>query len=216
MTTSLWVVFGIILAVCGFIFTKTVSNDAKDDYRLRDILANAGNDEETESEEKEEVILPGQEIAKPKFFDEPKPEFKHADEQPVMVKTKEDEKNIYQELAEKQKENYSYSTNTYATMAHETISDKKEKSRVEPETKEESKFEYEKPVYEKINDDACDPCEYEHEEEEDILEDEEKIYAEKDFEDEMEEDTKSYKTVKRNQSLFDYVKMFWKGITFSS
>ena len=47
MSISLLFVLTFIIAVCVFVFAKTVSNDAKNDFRLRDILANSTNETET-------------------------------------------------------------------------------------------------------------------------------------------------------------------------
>lgn len=246
MSVPFMIFLVVIFSICAFIFAKTVSNDAENDYKLRDILANAGSTDD-ETEEKEEVILPGQEIEKPKFFDEAKPKFANADKQTVLPRA---EKNIYQEMAERQATNYAYSTN-YKTTAHETENEdaeevtfdtpvatvteektenttystpvhEKEPKR-EPEKEEQPKTVlYDEPVYyEKINDDACDPEEYQNDEieEEEIAEEENpQIYAAKydDTDEEYYEEDK-IKTVKSYSpnGLFGYVKTFWKGITFT-
>ena len=40
MSVSFWIVLGIVLILCCYLFTKTVSNDAENDIKLRDILSN--------------------------------------------------------------------------------------------------------------------------------------------------------------------------------
>ena len=46
-----------ILAICIYIFKKTVSGDAENDYRLRDILANSDKDDEELTTEKPSLNL---------------------------------------------------------------------------------------------------------------------------------------------------------------
>ena len=166
MSITFWIFLVIVLGICIFVFTKTVSNDAKNDYRLRDILSNS---DDTVPEQKKEP----EPVKNPQEYLEP-------------------EKNIYEEIAEKQAApNYDgYSTQTHETYNQETVSqeEEKEKNISQPQ---------EKVYYEKINDDACDI-------EEDYYE------AEQPKNIKYKPEQKPYR-----RSLFDYVKTFWRGVTFT-
>ncbi|MCR5265876.1 MAG: hypothetical protein K6E29_04700 [Cyanobacteria bacterium RUI128] len=179
MSLSFWFILSAIIGICVFVFTKTVSSDAKNDYRIRDILANAKS-----------------EAPKPEPAEEPVPV---AAAPKQSFEEYQNEHNVYEELVAKQKE---AGYQSYSTTTHE---DKKE---------EEQFFTQEKVYYEKINDDAC-PVEetkdiYRDEEEPEIKPD--KKYSETLY-DEVDEDYTPKK--KQYKSLSDYVKTFWKGITFT-
>lgn len=185
MSTSFWILFLVIGGICGVVFAKTVSNDAKNDYKLRDILTNS-NKEETESE----VFTPQTKSA---AETEEKPKPVHAGIY--------EEKNIYEEIAQEQQLSYSYTTNTHSTNNYTSP----QSSKVEENLNSTPKYESEPVYYEKINDDACDIDEDEYIEE---------GYNEpKEFEGEL-KPKQNYAKTKKSSSLFEYVKTFWKGITF--
>ncbi|GEM_PF-5732871 len=56
MSTSFWMILGGILLLCAFVFTKTVSNDARNDYMLRDILSNTPDNTDYQEEKKREKV----------------------------------------------------------------------------------------------------------------------------------------------------------------
>ena len=196
-----------IIGLCGFIFKKTVSNDAKNDFTLRDILTS----ESPYEAEEEEVKVASQDIRKPKFFNELKNEEAERETETVAIKTD------YEDSEREQKDNYAYSTRAYSTNVHDVN---------EQRTEEKPNYQYDdEPVYyEKINDDACEP-DY------DTTDDyEEEFTAKKsidfdNFDDEEDDDddlkytpkNKETKIVKKSfgSSLFSLIKTFWRGITFS-
>lgn len=187
MSGSFWLILAAVTGICVFVFTKTVSNDAKNDYRIRDILTNSKTVTKPEATEEKE---PAAVAATPKqSFEE-----------------YQNEHNIYEELAAKQKES-GYSS--YSTTTHTTES-KNESAQEKP------KFAEEKIYYEKINDDAC-PYSKDDDDDDDYYEKEPKMTYnsnntkyQKDFE---EKEEPLYQKPRKN--LFDYIKTFWKGITFA-
>lgn len=205
MSLSVWLISAGVIGVCGFIFKKTVSNDAQNDFRLRDILT---TDSPYEEEIQEEVsVSPKKDISKPKFFNE----LKKDDMQQETVATK----TLYDEPEQEQKVNYSYSTNTYSTSTH---SDNETKT-----TNEKNTYEYDnEPVYyEKINDDACEP---DYKPDDDFDEEYQSTAYQKDYNDFVEDEPQPShtkyqepKVVKKSPllNLFGLVKTFWRGITFS-
>ena len=56
MSLSVWLISAGVIGVCGFIFKKTVSNDAQNDFRLRDILTTDSPYEEEIQEESVRMI----------------------------------------------------------------------------------------------------------------------------------------------------------------
>jgi hypothetical protein len=104
MSVPFLIFLTIILGLCIYVFTKTVSNDAKNDFRLRDILSN--------SEEKDSVL------AKSQTIKDNINSTKEATVEKVYAN------NIYEELAnssENQKNN-NYSTTTHNNSYEETTS----------------------------------------------------------------------------------------------
>lgn len=161
MSIQLFIVVVIIISICTIIFTKTVSNDAKNDFKIRDILSN--NDE---SESVKSIFEPVKSVNEEKSFED-----------------FENQKNIYEEISEEQnkKEKQDYNTTIHSAQKQE-----------EPEIDQEEDV-----YYEKINDEACS-----------------EEYNEKYKEDDEYEQMLYKKPVVRG-SLFDYVKTFWRGITFT-
>ncbi|MCM1264680.1 MAG: hypothetical protein NC200_00650 [Candidatus Gastranaerophilales bacterium] len=51
MTTSLWVILTLVTILCIVIFKKTVSNDAENDFKIRDVLSRPDVDEPEHIEE---------------------------------------------------------------------------------------------------------------------------------------------------------------------
>ncbi len=177
MTISLWAIFIIIGGICAFIFAKTVSNDAKNDYSIRDILSN--------NDDSEPVIIEKQIVEAPR--QEYKEETNIYDE--IIRKQQAQQTAQNQQIQENQQEQTSYN-NAYSTTTHE-------------DTPKHERSNYEQQVfYEKINDDAC-PYDKDENKDDDY------------FEDDDYEQEKPIKTVKKRRSLFDYVKTFWHGITFT-
>lgn len=56
MSTSFWMIFGGAMLLCAFIFTKTISNDARNDYMLRDILSNSSDETDYRKQREEKVL----------------------------------------------------------------------------------------------------------------------------------------------------------------
>ena len=164
MSLSVLIVAIILLSMCVYVFTKTVSNDAKNDFKLRDILydSNENNTELYQKKLKENIQYS-----------------KDATVEKVYAN------NIYEELANEQ--NYQTNKNTYSTTAHD----------MNEKFSEESSSQYnDDTYYEKINDDPIE------EEEQEIETTQKTTYKQP-----------IYSPKKRN--LADYVKTFWRGITFS-
>lgn len=180
MSLSFWFILSAVAAICVFVFTKTVSSDAKNDYKIRDILANARSEAPKKETEEEPVPVAAA----------PKQSFEEY----------QNEHNVYEELVAKQKE---AGYQSYSTTTHEDEKDE-----------EEHFFTQEKVYYEKINDDACPESEtkdvYPDDDETETMSG--KKYSETLY-DEIDEDYIPKK--KPYKSLFDYVKTFWKGITFT-
>lgn len=167
MSLSLWVVVVIVIAICTFIFTKTVSNDAANDFKLRDILSNSPDEEENEKPLKSAYLPRGEES-------EPHQSYEEYEKQTG---------NIYEEIAKEE-------NNEFETTVHETEPEETE----ETEEKPDEQCYQEEVYYEKINDDACD--------------------VDEDYEEENYCEVKQ-KPYPKKRSLFDYVKTFWRGITFT-
>ena len=96
-----------VLAICIFVFKKTVSGDAENDYKLRDILANAKvEDEETEEKEIQKPSLNIKSSYNEKALEENVyEEMEKEESSPVKVLEKPEEKPLY---------------NNYSTQTHET------------------------------------------------------------------------------------------------
>lgn len=94
MTTTFWISLTVVLIICVVIFNKTVSGDKENDYRLRDILARAADEDEEEKENKDEESLP----QKTEEYD------------PSAL-----EVNVYEEMEKQQKVE---TTNNYSTTIH--------------------------------------------------------------------------------------------------
>lgn len=183
MSGTFWLILAGVIGICVFVFTKTVSNDAKNDYRIRDILTNSKTVTKQEQPEEEPVAVAAA----------PKQSFEEY----------QNEHNVYEELVAKQKQT-SYSS--YSTTTHETES-KKEPAQEKP------KFDEEKVYYEKINDDACP---YSKDDDDDYYDEEPKtIYNNNtEYKNNFEESEQPL-FQKPRKNLFDYIKTFWKGITFT-
>jgi hypothetical protein len=205
MSLSVLLVSAGVIGVCGFIFKKTVSNDAKNDFRLRDILMSESPYEEDVSEEVK--VAPKSDITKPKFFNELKKE----DMQQETVATK----TLCDEPEEETKGNYSYSANAYSTNTHGNNDNKS--------INEKESYEYDNGAvyYEKINDDACE-SDYDNDDE--LEEEYQQTAYQKNYRYFAEEEPQDYqskeqepKVVKKSLALnlFGFVKTFWRGITFS-
>lgn len=185
MSLSFWLILAGVIGVCVFIFTKTVSTDAKDDYRIRDILTNKKN--ETQKEEIEEPVP---------VAETPKQSFEEY----------QNEHNIYEEIAAKQ--NHSGYHSSYSTTTH--ISEDSNKNSNET-------YKQENVYYEKINDDACPEEETKTVYSNDTYEEEQGSFMDKKLKNSIykEEDETLTPKEKPYKSLFDYVKTFWRGITFT-
>ena len=174
---SIKLILGIVavLAICIYVFKKTVSNDAENDYRLRDILANSGSKEE----ETEKPTLNLKSSYNEKALEENVYEELEKEKNDKTVAVIEHEEEKTQQAAEPQT---SYSTTTHESYSYHT-----------PNYNQEV-------YYEKVNDDACESYSSEDEE---PAEEEYKLSSEKTV------------TVKKSMGLLDYVKTFWKGVTFT-
>ena len=87
MSLSFWLILTAVIGICVFIFTKTVSSDAKNDYKIRDILANTKSElRKEEQEEPEEEPVPVATVPKQSFEEY------------------QNEHNVYEELVAKQRE----------------------------------------------------------------------------------------------------------------
>lgn len=172
---SIKLILGIVavLAICTYIFKKTVSNDAENDYRLRDILANTGSKEE----EDEKLTLNLKSSYNEKALEENVYEELEKEKNDKTVAVIEQEEEKIQQATEPQK--------SYSTTTHDSYHIPNYNQEV---------------YYEKVNDDACENYSAEDEE---PAEEEEKYLSEKTV------------TVKKSMGLFDYVKTFWKGVTFT-
>lgn len=170
MSLSFWLLSATVVGICVFVFKKTVSNDATNDYRIRDILSR---------QEDEELSLK-----------KPTPQKEEQIPEPVGACVNKEYENSSAE------QSYSYHTNSYSTTAHENT--------------EETEPVEEKVFYEKINDDACEN--YNKFDEEDLYEDDE--YTDEDYT-EIDNEKSVHKPILKKRSLFDYVKTFWHGITFT-
>ena len=164
MSTTFWIILVVVLGICIYVFTKTISNDAENDYRLRDILANSNNDDMLSDERPNTKINLN---------------LKESEIQP------EPEKNIYEEIAQEQQKDITKNTyNEYSTQTHEV-----------PNNVETKKVAYDYPktdYYEKINDDVCE------------------------YDENIEEDkNEKNEFYPKRRSIFDYVKTFWRSITFT-
>jgi len=91
MSTSLWIAVFVVLALCIFIFKKTISSDAENDFKIRDILSSRDS-------------VPNESINKMA-----QPEHAH---QPSEADYTETQKNLYEEIAESQKQEQ-YKTETH-------------------------------------------------------------------------------------------------------
>lgn len=183
---SIKLILGIIavLTICIFVFKKTVSGDAENDYRLRDILANAKDEEEnSEKEEASKLTLNIKSSYNEKALEENIYE-KMEKEQNSSVK-------VIEKPQEKSEEKPSF--NKYSTQTHDTSNYNSEV------------------YYEKINDDACETNSYEDiDEEENNIDNESKdnrIYKEVSYDDYI---------PNKSKSILDYIKTFWRGITFTA
>lgn len=162
MSLSLWVVVIIVITVCTIIFTKTVSNDAANDYKLRDILSKSPDEEENGSQKKlKSAFIPTEE----------------EEEAPMQQSYEDYEKqtgNIYEEMVKEQNSQ----AQDFGTKVHETAADEfDEDIEEEQEEYKEPQNNYQEEVYyEKINDDACD---FEEEDEENYCEVQQKKYPKK-------------------------------------
>jgi hypothetical protein len=175
MSLSILIPAIIIVSICVFVFTKTVSNDAKNDFKLRDILSNTQDNDtaETPVYNKQQTIN-SQEATVEKVY----------------------ANNIYEELSKEETNQTKYSG--YSTTTHDTGYEKRE---------EKPNYNNNDTYYEKINDDACPD------------DDEKYIDEDEDYEDISYEKKTSPKKQKirpvKTRNLFDYVKTFWRGVTFT-
>lgn len=164
MSTSLWIIIAVITIISIIIFKKTVSSDAENDFKIRDILS--GNS----------------------YEEEPEPT-------PQQIKTQKNietdylnpQKNIYEEIEElehkqstQQAQEYSQPKQEYSTQTH---------NEQEFHTETQNNYEYSaQNSYKQPQSKTM-------------------------FEKEFQNIEKEYKVKKKG--FTDYVKMFWKGITFS-
>lgn len=197
MPLSLTVFLSAALIISVFIFKKMITNDAQNDYKLRDILANTKEEEPEVQEELQHSFKFSKELTKEKeTYTPPKQE----EAEKVYAH------NMYEEIGAKQetiqKPSF-YSTNTHETKTYQQP--------LKPTYSQDT-------YYEKINDDACP--EYTSKEEDYSTTQYNKTYEDKYEEttDEVEEDTKEtyiQTPTKPSRNLYDYVKTFWRGITFT-
>ena len=118
MSISFLFFLAVIIAICVFVFTKTVSNDAKNDFRLRDILANS-------SDEKDIVRKPQTRV-----------KTEEATVENVYAN------NIYEELANNK--NNEQKTMSYSTTTHETPDETPKYNYEETQSKYSQEVHYEK------------------------------------------------------------------------
>ena len=164
MSTSLWIIIAVITIISIIIFKKTVSSDAENDFKIRDILS--GNSYEEEPEPTQQPIKTQKSVEE----DYLNPQ-----------------KNIYEEIEElehkqttKQSQEYSQPKQEYSTQTH---------NEQEFHTETQNNYEYSaQNSYKQPQSKTM-------------------------FEKEFQNVEKEYKTKKKG--LADYIKMFWKGITFS-
>lgn len=174
MSLSFWVATVLVVGGCTAIFKKAVSNDSKNDYRIRDILTHSSEDEVTNSfsarkdygDRERESVLVG---ATPNSVEEDM-------------------------------------TTGYSTVTHE--SQTQSYSAPKPEA-----ISQETDYYERINDDACECDDEDDDDYEEDMDNEPKLEREDIKYKNLKEPVYSQTTPKR--SLFDYVKTFWRGITFA-
>ena len=171
MTFSFWIISALVIGICVFVFKKAVSNDAQNDYRLRDILSNVDEDD---------------------IFADPKLREPQKEAVPVYGNTEKEEEYSYSK---------NYSTNTYSTTTHEQRTEKKEEEKV---------------YYEKVNDDACDDySKNDYKTTESYTDEEEnEDYEDDDYTNQFEKGLKPQKQ-SLGRRLFDTIKTFWRGITFT-
>lgn len=197
-TMSIKLMLGIIavLAMCIFIFKKTVSGDAENDYKLRDILANAKEEDDEKIVEKPTLNLKStyneKALSENVYEQMEKEGVNNGVNNNVNSKVNVGVAVAENDTAEEEKQEETPPYNSYSTNTH---------------TKSYNNDVY----YEKINDDAC-----EVEDEED--EEESKIFNSKSYDDEPEEyNYKSEKTItKPSKTIVDYIKTFWRGVTFTA
>ncbi len=164
MSTSLWIIIAVITIISIIIFKKTVSSDAENDFKIRDILS--GNSYEEEPEPNPQPIKTQKNI-----------EADYLNPQ----------KNIYEEIEElehkqstQQAQEYSQPKQEYSTQTH---------NEQEFHTETQNNYEYSaQNSYKQPQSKTM-------------------------FEKEFQNIEKEYKVKKKG--FADYVKMFWKGITFS-
>lgn len=164
MSTSLWIIIAVITIISIIIFKKTVSSDAENDFKIRDILS--GNSYEEEPEQTPQPIKTQKNI-----------EADYLNPQ----------KNIYEEIEElehkqstQQAQEYSQPKQEYSTQTH---------NEQEFHTETQNNYEY------------STQNSYKQPQSKTM------------FEKEFQNIEKEYKVKKKG--FTDYVKMFWKGITFS-
>ena len=163
MTTSLWIIIAVVSIVCIIIFKKTVTNDAENDFKIRDVLSRPDLSEEENSltETFNNEVEP-QSIQKPMS-------------QEMNKQLYTEPENIYENL-QKQQYEAEYKTNIH----EETVMEKS------------------------LN--------HSYQEQKSDKEDDDSIHYDKDFSYEI----KKEKTpVKKKNNMFDYVRIFWRGITFA-
>ena len=164
MSTSLWIIIAVITIISIIIFKKTVSSDAENDFKIRDILSGNSYEEETEPT-------------------------------PQPIKTQKNieadylnpQKNIYEEIEELEHKQSTQQTQEYSQPKQEYSTQTHNEQEFHTETQDN----------------------YEYSAQNSYKQPQSKTMFEKEFQN----IEKEYKTKKKG--LADYVKMFWKGITFS-
>jgi len=207
MTVSFWLITAIVLIFCGYLFKRTVSNDAQNDFKLRDIMSNTTVSApiKKEEEEQEEISsFPGKNLArKSGGF-----EFK-------------DEKIQHQESVSSMNMANTNSSTTYSTQIHDNNSIRTNSTPSAPHTQEESYYQKDRcMVTDRIDDEPHQTTVHStltmtETKTEPITEKEEEtneVSYSKEFSANM---RKEYTPTINKLGVFDYIKTFWKGMTFA-
>lgn len=201
MTISFWLITGIVLAICGYIFTKTVSNDAENDFRLRDIMSNSEETLPLKEEKSEEIPnFPGKNLTQRGFMF--KDEINSQEQTPVVNFAK---KETYNSYSTKIHDDNSETVNNTSSVKNNHSQEKsyyqKDRCMITDKVENEQQKQIVMPKSITITD-----TKIEQEEKE-----EEKIYTNS-YAMKMQ---KEYTPTINKFGILHYIKTFWKGATFA-